>query len=190
MTVDAAERSRGAQLAGALLVRLAALERGFTFGAFMVLIAVVFLDVASRELTGSGLHWASQAGVYANVVVVMLGLGLASSSGAHLRPRFADGWLPASWQPWLIRIQELLMASFCAGFAVLALIIVSETRALGEVSPVLGNPVWIIQACVPLAFGLATLRHGLYGLWPELRPAESGMVQASQQTLPAEQEPQ
>jgi C4-dicarboxylate transporter, DctQ subunit len=158
------------RLARGLLSRLARVERGVTFAAFLVLIAVVFLDVLSREFTGSGLHWASQAGVYANVIVVMVGLGVASATGAHLRPRFADGWLPARFNGVLERLQELLMALFCLAFAGLGVDIVFETWRLGEVSPALGNPVWLVQLVVPLAFAVAALRHGLYALWPALRP--------------------
>lgn len=164
---------RGFRFARAFLARLAQAERLITFAAFLVLIAVVFVDVLNRELTGSGLHWASQAGVYANVVVVMLGLGVASATGAHLRPRFADGWLPARLDAPMRHLQELLMALFCAVLAVLGADIVLETWRLGEVSPVLGNPVWPVQLIVPLAFGLAALRHGLYALWPSLRPGSA-----------------
>jgi len=38
---------------------------------------------------------------------------------------------------------------------------------------VLGILVWPFQAVIPVAFGLAALRHGLYGLYPELRPADT-----------------
>ena len=38
----------------------------------MVLVAVVFGDVAAREITGTGLHWARQAGV-ASAVIFRLG---------------------------------------------------------------------------------------------------------------------
>lgn len=161
--------TRTFRVARSLLAQLDRVERGVTFAAFLVLIAVVFLDVMSRELTGSGLHWASQAGVYANVIVVMVGLGVASSTGAHLRPRFADRWLPARFNAPLERLQELLMALFCAIFAGLGIDIVMETWRLREVSPALGNPVWPVQSIVPLAFALAALRHGLYTLWPGLR---------------------
>ena len=65
---------------------LGSAERAVTGVAFLVLIVAVFIDVLNREFTGTGLHWARQAGVYANVFVVMFGLGLASAGGAHLRP--------------------------------------------------------------------------------------------------------
>ncbi len=100
---------------------LGRMERVITTTAFALLIATIFLDVFSREITGVGLHWARQAGVYANIIVVMFGLGLASAGGNHLRPRFADNWMPARWNPIIIRLQDGLMSMFClvAGSAVL-----------------------------------------------------------------------
>jgi hypothetical protein len=32
----------------------------------------------------------------------------------------------------------------------------------------------LFQLSLPLAFGLAALRHGLFGLYPALRPVERG----------------
>lgn len=149
-------------------------ELAVTCAAFAVLAAVLFADVVVREITGSGLSWARQVGVFANVVVTIVGIGLASASGAHLRPRFADGWVPRAWDPWLVRIGELLTALFCLAFAWLALSVVRETYALDERSVVLRLVVWPFQAVLPAAFVLAALRHACYGLWPALRPAERG----------------
>ena len=154
-------------------------ERGLTFAAFLVLIAAVFADVVSRELTGTGLHWARQTGVYANVIVVMLGLGVASGGGSHLRPRFADNWLPNRWDPWLQRANDIGMAVFCLGFAWLAAGFVAESFELRERSVALLVAVWPFQAIVPLAFLLAGLRHILYAVRPVLRPADVGALAAA-----------
>ena len=158
------------RLAAAWLAGCGRAERGITFAAFLVMICVVFADVLSRELTGTGLHWARQAGVYANIVVVMFGIGLASADGAHLRPRFADGWLPAAWSPALDRIAEWLMAAFCLAFAIVAFGVVAETFQLNERSTVLRTLVWPVQAVIPLVFLLAAVRHFFFGLYPEFRP--------------------
>jgi TRAP-type C4-dicarboxylate transport system permease small subunit len=153
-----------------LLRGLQSTERAITFLAFCVMIAIVFADVAVREITGSGLHWARQVGVYANILVVMLGFGLASAEAAHLRPRFADGWVPRRFQPLMPRIQEGLMALFCLAVAVVALSVVAETFRLQERSVVLRLLVWPVQAVIPLAFLIAAFRHGCYAVWPALQP--------------------
>ncbi len=153
------------------LARLHLTEKAITFTAFSVMVVVVFADVLIRELTGSGLHWARQVGVYANIFVVMIGFGLASADGAHLRPRFADSWLPARWERFMPHVQEGLMALFCLGFTIAAVFVVVETWQLAERSVILRVVVWPVQAVIPLAFVLATIRHALYAIWPSLRPS-------------------
>ena len=158
------------------LARVARIERAITCGAFLVLIAVVFADVLSREITGTGLFWARQTGVYANIFVVMFGLGLASAGGSHLRPRFADSWLPKRMAPFLDRANDLGMALFCVAFTVVAIGVVADSFTLHERSVVLGIVVWPFQAVVPLAFLLTAMRHLAYVIFPDLRPADVGAL--------------
>ena len=161
---------------GRLLNGLGQAERAITTTAFVVLIGVVFADVVSRELTGTGLHWARQAGVYANLFVVMFGLGVASAGGAHLRPRFADGWLPARFNAVLDPLQDAGMAVFCVAFAGIAIAVVAESFVLADRSVVLRIVVWPFQAVIPIAFTLAGLRHLAYAIFPELRPPLTSIV--------------
>jgi C4-dicarboxylate transporter DctQ subunit len=156
-----------------LLHTLRRVELVVTFAAFVVLATVIFADVVIRELTGTGLAWAREVGVYANVVVTLVGIGLASDAGAHLRPRFADRWLPAAWEPTLLRVGEILTTLFCLSFAYIALRVVLETRDLDERSVVLRMAVWPVQAVLPLAFVLAAVRHAAFARWPTLAPAPS-----------------
>jgi len=163
--------STGFRLASRWLARCGQGERLITFVAFMILVFVVFADVAVREISGTGLHWARQIGVYANLGVVMLGMGLASADGAHLRPRFADAWLPKAWAPALETLGQWLMAAFCAAFAAVAGSVVADSLLMQERSAVLRIVVWPFQALIPLAFGLAAIRHALFALYPPLRPS-------------------
>lgn len=160
------------------LAHVTTVERTLTCAAFLVLIVAVFADVLSREVTGTGLHWARQTGVYANVVVVMFGLGLASAGGSHLRPRFADNWLPARLAPALQRANDLGMALFCIAFAIAAAGVVADSFGLQERSVALRVAVWPFQSVVPLAFLLAGVRHLAYAVLPGLRPPEVGALAA------------
>lgn len=159
-----------------MMAALSSAERAVTFVAFALLILAVFGDVLSRELTGTGLHWARQGGVYANLFVVMFGLGLASAGGSHLRPRFADGWLPARLTPFLERANDLGMAAFCFAFAAIAAGVVIDSFGLQERSVALRIAVWPFQAVIPLAFAIAGLRHLVYAVYPELRPRDVGAL--------------
>ena len=153
-----------------LLDTVRRVELGVTFAAFAMLAAVIFADVVVREFSGTGLTWAREVGVYANVIVTLIGIGLASDAGAHLRPRFTDRWLPAAWDPALVRIGEALTAAFCLVVAWVAFRVVLETRDLDERSVVLRIAVWPVQSVLPVAFVLGALRHAVYALWPSLAP--------------------
>ena len=157
-----------------LLDAVRRVELAVTFAAFVTLAVVIFADVVVREVSGTGITWAREVGVYANVVVTLIGIGLASDAGAHLRPRFADRWLPASWEPVLVRLGEALTSAFCLAFAWIALRVVLETRELDERSVVLRAAVWPVQSVLPLAFVLCALRHAAYARWPSLTPTPRG----------------
>jgi TRAP-type C4-dicarboxylate transport system permease small subunit len=157
-----------------LLRGLAEFERALTAGAFAVLAAVIFADVVWRRTTGSGIFWAREVGVYANIVLTIIGIGVASAEGAHLRPRFLDRVFPASWDGALTRTQETLTAVAFAALAVIATQVVVETVRLEDRSVVLRWLVWPVQTVLPLAFAIGALRHGLYAIWPGQRPFERG----------------
>jgi TRAP-type C4-dicarboxylate transport system permease small subunit len=153
-----------------ILNKLTLFEKWITFCAFMILVTVMFSDVALRELTGTGLHWSRQIGVYANLFVVMFGLGIASSEAAHLRPKFTDNWLPKHWDPFLENCREGLMFVFCFLFSIVAAQVVIETFNDNVQSIVLRIAIWPFQAIIPLAFFLTSIRHLIYAFYPTLRP--------------------
>jgi TRAP-type C4-dicarboxylate transport system permease small subunit len=156
---------------------LAAMRRAevvVTTAAFLMLIAVIFGDVLMRRITGSGIVWAREVGVFANIALTIIGIGLASADGTHLRPRVFDRLVPRSWDPAMTRIQEALTAIAFGVLAWIAFSVVRETIALDDRSFVLRWAVWPIQACLPLAFAAGFVRHGIYALDPSLRPQERG----------------
>jgi TRAP-type C4-dicarboxylate transport system permease small subunit len=157
-----------------LLAGLRRAELAVTTAAFVVLVAVIFGDVLVRRVTGSGIVWAREIGVMANIVLTIIGIGLASADGTHLRPRAFDRLFPESWDPVMTRIQEGLTAIAFAVLAVVAIMVVRETIELDDRSIVLRWVVWPVQATLPIAFAVATVRHGMFALRPDLRPRERG----------------
>ena len=157
----------------ALLNWLERWERRLCIAAFSVLAAVLFADVILRELLGNGISWAHQTGIFANLVVVLAGMGLATASGSQLRPRFADRLLPRAWEGFVSRLGYLLSALFLLLFAGLALQLSLETRALAETASVLRIPLWPLQLLLVVGFVSSALRYVCYSLRPSLAPAEN-----------------
>lgn len=155
------------------LDRIAIVERWACLLAFVVMALVLFLDITLRTLIGNGIAWSHQLGVYANMVVALVGIGLATSMGSHLRPRFADSWLPDSFERIMQRLQPLVSAFFFALFAAIAFQLVLETYELQERSTVLRSLVWPVQALLPATFSIAALRYLCYAIYPALQPSAS-----------------
>lgn len=153
-----------------LLKIISRLERALVLIAFTIMTIVIMADVVLREISGTGIPGAPRVAVYAMIITAWVGFGLASQSGRHLRPKFADGWLPISWEPLIGRLQEGLTAGFCLTLAVVATRVVAETWALGETSRMLRIPIWPMQAVIPLVLYVAALRHSIFALHPALKP--------------------
>mgnify|MGYP001107608602 CR=1 FL=1 len=163
--------------AQATLQSLSRIERALTTLGFIAMTLILFADVVARELTHSGLITARQYGVYANILVVMFGLGIASSQDAHLRPRFIDNLLSDSFKETTKWLKEAITAVFAAGCTILSAWITVESFQLREVSALTGNFIAPFMAIMPAGFAFMTIRHTVYACWPDLAPnAELGGV--------------
>lgn len=138
-----------------------------------VMAAIVFADVAGRELAGHGIEGAQKLAVYGFALAGFLGLPLVTADGTHLRPRVFDGvtqrWLSDSAR---IRATHLPAALVSFGLAYASLSFVIEAVAFDERSPSLDIPVWWVQVVMPWAFASSGLRHLAYALIPALAPAD------------------
>jgi len=159
------------------LTVLKKIELAVCFAAFAIMTLVLMIDVASREIFGVGWYGSSQRATFAMVVVVFIALGLATADGRHLRPRFADNVLPKSWEPFILRLADLISAAFYLFVAVVAVGVVQVTFDLEERTSTLLWLVWPFQTAMVFAFGLGAIRHVLYFAYPELRPKETGAEQ-------------
>lgn len=149
-------------------------QQGLCFVAFIGMAACLMYDVLKREITGSGAFGAPQIGVIGMIVVSYIGVGLASASGSHYRPRFADHAFPKQYHRMLDRVGEFGFALFCAFMAYVATMVTLESLDLNDVSPVLRWPIWPVQSTIAIGFGMVAVQHFLYGLYIELRPEPSG----------------
>lgn len=147
-------------------------EKAVALLAFAVMTLVIIADVISRKVMGTGIAGAPRIAVYAMIIAALIGFGLASHKGRHLRPRFADNWLPESWQGAVARLQQILMAAFCLTVAIVAVRVVYDTYLLQETSRMLRIAIWPMQTVMPLAFLIGAVRHMLYAFYPEIRPDE------------------
>ena len=135
--------------------------------------AALALDVGARIGVGHGLVGAPQVGLVGMLVTAMFGIGLASESGEHLRPRFMDAWCPPRWAPAMRRIGDLLTGAFLLALAGLAGAVAFESYGLADVTPLLRWPVWALQGILVVAFASNGARHVVFAWRPSFAPETS-----------------
>ena len=150
--------------------------------AFSFIALIIMLDVAGREILGrltlwlnidigpTGVFYAQRLSVLALVIGAYAGIGIATASGSHLRPRLGDHWAPAHWDAAMNRIADLFTGLFLVGATIVAILFVAESIDKVERTMVLDWVVWPFQAFIAAGFLSAALRYFIFAAYPELRP--------------------
>jgi TRAP-type C4-dicarboxylate transport system permease small subunit len=150
--------------------------------AFGFIAAILLLDVLGRELVGpvlrfiglnpgaTGIFAAQKLSVFALVIGSFVGIGIATAAGSHIAPRFAYGWVPAAWGPFMDRLADVLTGIFLVVVAWYGFKFVGSSFKTDLRAPVLDWAVWPIQSAIPLGFLSAAGRYFFYAAWPVLKP--------------------
>lgn len=150
--------------------------------AFSFIAAIILLDVLGREILGrlslwfdwdigpTGVFFAQRLSVLALVIGAYAGIGIATASGSHLRPRLGDGWVPKSWDKAMTRIADLVTGLFLIGATVVAWMFVEVSIEKVERTMVLDWVVWPFQAAIAVGFLSAALRYLVFAAYPNLHP--------------------
>jgi C4-dicarboxylate transporter, DctQ subunit len=136
-----------------------------------VAIALV-ADVLGREVLGSGLFGSQRYAVFNNAVASLMGFAIVVHLGGHLRVSVIDNLFPVAWRVSMGRVADLVSACICGFFLYHAIDFVQKTATGGDVDPVLGIKVWIVQLVLPYIFVASALRYLSFAWYPALRPAD------------------
>jgi hypothetical protein len=153
--------------------------------AFTFIASIILADVVGREVLGritnllnidigpTGIFASQRLAVLALVIGSYAGIGIATASGSHLRPRLGDGWIPAAWSPAMDRIADIMTGLFLVAATVVGFFFVAESIDKQERTMVLDWFVWPFQCAIALGFLSAGLRYFIFAAFPALRPVPS-----------------
>lgn len=163
-------RQLGPQMLRILMKSLTFVEAVAATVSYGIVAVLLMVDVVGREVFGTAFLGLQQLSVYGAIIAGFLGLTLATSDNAHLRPGFLDFVSGPRLDPLFRRVGDLVSAGFfwagayiCSGF-------VSVSMEMGDRAPVLYFLLWPLQLIIPYAFASAGLKHLLFALRPELKP--------------------
>ena len=152
-------------------------EKVVAVAMFVVMSAALTADVIGRELVGQGIFGAAKFAVLAMIFCAMACFGICTATGAHLRPRIADQWIPKLIEPAVVRLGYFFSATILFGITVSACQAVAFSYVIEERDLALEWVIWPFQSILPIAFFLSGLRFLGYAVWPDLAPAEKRPVE-------------
>lgn len=139
--------------------------------AYAVVAGLLIGDVLGRELLGSGIFGAQKMAVYAAVVAGFLGLALATAANSQLRPAFLDHVFKGAL---VDRIGDAVAAGFYIFMAYVAVLFIQQSMEYQDRAAVLYWLLWPIQIIIPYALASTAIRHGIFAIWPMLKPSDRG----------------
>ncbi|WP_180898114.1 TRAP transporter small permease [Martelella soudanensis] len=151
---------------------ISTIEKAIVILTFSAVLAALSMDVIGREVFAQGLFGSVKFAVYALILCAMAGFGLATASGAHLRPKFLDFVTQGRAEMPARRAGRVASAAILLFLAWGALNMVLFSRMIGDRDLTLGWLIWPVQMVLPVAFVISALRHLIYAAFPELGPAE------------------
>lgn len=139
--------------------------------AFATAFGLVFAQVAARELFHSNISGAKEGAILGTVIAGFLGFSLVTGANSHLRANFMDGLAPKHNMDAFIRISDAIAVVILTSFAVASYVFVQGSFEFTNRVNTLLIPLWPFQTVMVYAFGASALKHLIFFINPDLKPA-------------------
>ena len=134
------------------------LERIIVTGVLMTTTITLVVQVFMRYVLAEPLVWAEELARFLLVWCTMMGTSLAVKESRHIIVDFA----PVLFGPRSVAlfsfISYLGMLVFCGVILYYSIPFVQRVMAIGQLSPTLQVPMWMVYAALPVGVGFAALR--------------------------------
>ncbi|POF32699.1 TRAP-type C4-dicarboxylate transport system permease small subunit [Roseibium marinum] len=139
-------------------------ERTFAVSVFLLMVALFFFNVLSRQVGGtfaSQFAWVEEAVRLMNLFLVFMTIGLALEKGRHAGVHSWRDRIAARIGFPIRKIIDFVGFFFCVYLVWLSAEMTVFVHSMGQKSPTLGIPVFWIYLAPTIGFCLAALRYAL-----------------------------
>ncbi len=126
-----------------------------TMGFVVIMVVIIFLQIASRAVLGSSFPWTEEAARFLMIWVIYLGAGIAFKYGAHISIESFVPKFPLGLQKLAYVLIGLIAVSFFVILFFTGLEISSKTMV--QRSPALGLPMGYVYYVMPISAVLQLL---------------------------------
>lgn len=139
---------------------LKAIENWVLIGSFIVIVAVTFINIATRYIAQSSLAFTEEITINLLVVLTMTGAVVALRERAHLGFTYLIDIAGPKAKPLLVWASTVMVALFLAVLAIYGGEMLVAQAGRGRATPSLQIPQWIFTLSIPAA-GLLGIFHAI-----------------------------
>jgi TRAP-type C4-dicarboxylate transport system permease small subunit len=132
-----------------------------------LMVCLAFLPILFRNVIATGLIWIDPLLRHLVLWVALLGASLATRQERHIKIDLLSNYLPGAKQRVVQGGLDLLAALVCLSLVLPGIDFVREEAQVGKFL-ILGIPLWVSQAVIPVMLGVIGARFVFAG-WRHLR---------------------
>lgn len=120
---------------------------------------LIFVQVIMRYVMRNSLTWSEELARYVFIWLIYIGISYGAKIMKHIKIEAALGLFPKKVRPIVVMIGDLFFLAFSIFIAYTAYTIVLKQIHLGQQSPAMHIPMWIIYGAPMVGFALTAVRQ-------------------------------
>lgn len=123
---------------------------------------IVFANTVGRYTGLLSIPWAEEAARYLMIWLVFLGIAAAAKKNQHFAVEVLFLLTPKGFHKYARAFILIMVAFFTGTVFILAIKFVMNLQKMGQVSPSLGIPMWVMYSAIPVGCSLMAVRSIQY----------------------------
>ncbi|MPW25411.1 TRAP transporter small permease subunit [Alkalibaculum sp. M08DMB] len=120
---------------------------------------IIFVQVFMRYVMQNSLVWSEELARYIFIWLIYMGISYGAKIMKHIKIDAALGLFPRKVQPIIVIVGDLLFLGFALFITHSSYTIVQRQIGLGQSSPAMQIPMWIIYAAPMVGFAFTSIRQ-------------------------------
>ncbi|MDR9433008.1 MAG: TRAP transporter small permease [Spiribacter sp.] len=122
------------------------------------MVVTISLQVFNRYVMGSSLYWSEELGRYLFIWAVYIGCAYATQHEKHFGVELITRFAPARVSRFTRTVSDLISLAFCLIATWWSIDMLQFLAMTGQKAPALGVSIIWVYLCVPIGFGLTSIR--------------------------------
>jgi len=137
---------------------------------------IIFIQVIMRHVVHNSLVWSEELARYLFIWLIYLGISYGAKIMKHIKIEAALRLFPKAVRPYIVIIGDILFLGFSLFITLTSFTVVEKQINLGQASPAMHIPMWIIYAAPMVGFALTSIRQVQTILYRTTKLREGGEI--------------